>query len=410
MELEERGFGQVQGWMCLDHLTDDYLRQEIPEEDTTSACEFCGRTDRSRGRIDELTRIVVDALTYWYSDPLSELPWDGKEGGFQGPVVDTLEAIDELCAEAFDPSVTESLAEALCAAIHAENWTPWGGGADPDPLDFAWEVYADDVRRESRFVFPMESRPDGHEAPHRVSRFLRELLVYTGPLNLIQRHEKGMQVYRGRLIEKPSSFTATAAELGPAPSNIAAANRMSAAGISLLYASEDAATAISEIAGHGVAPYAVVGRFDSTRQLHILDFTAKPATPGSPFDPEARTARRMSAFLSSFVEQVTRAIIPDGRQHIQYAPTQVLTEYFRWMSPHPIDGIALPSAQTGRKTYVFFCDRNGVADGECDRPDVLFTLAAGQTQVFKVKRTYQGEPTTLSTLGGPGPIPERLQR
>jgi hypothetical protein len=40
---------------------------------------------------------------------------------------------------------------------------------------------------------------------------------------------------------------------------------MSPAGVSLFYASEDEQTAIHEIAGHGVKPHAVVGRFRNTR-------------------------------------------------------------------------------------------------------------------------------------------------
>ncbi len=394
MELEERGFGEVDGELCLDHLIVPYLRSHVPVATVGDSCRLCGLTDRPRGLIEDVAAIVVDAIRYWYADPIEGLYWDGREGGYQGILKGTPDVVDELCVGAFDPAVNDVLCSLLISAIEVEASTPWGAGSDLDPLEFAWQVYADDVARESRFVFPPSPRT-GYGAPTRVARFLEQVLIYvSADMDLLKRVE-GLQVFRGRLVEDPTQFIASASELGPAPGNLAAANRMSAPGISLLYASEDAQTAIAEIAGHGVAPYAVVGRFDSLRQLFILDFTADPAPAGSPLDPAARTALRMSAFLSSFVEHVTRSVIPDGRQHVEYAPTQVLTEYLRWMSPHPIDGIALPSAQTGGKTYVIFCDRNGVADSATDRPGVMFRLAHDETVVYEVRRRYEGSATNL---------------
>jgi RES domain len=61
-------------------------------------------------------------------------------------------------------------------------------------------------------------------------------------------------------------------------------------------------------------------------------------------------------------------VIPDGRQHIEYTPTQVLTEYLRWMPENRIDGIARPSAQTGEKTHVLFFDSKAFADADRDPP------------------------------------------
>jgi hypothetical protein len=53
---------------------------------------------------------------------------------------------------------------------------------------------------------------------------------------------------------------------------------------------------------------------------------------------------------------MTRPIIPDGRQRVAYPPTRVLTEFFRWAPRTALDGIALRSSQTGKKTFVLFVD------------------------------------------------------
>ena len=45
----------------------------------------------------------------------------------------------------------------------------------------------------------------------------------------------------------------------------------------------------------------------------------------------------------------------DGREHIDYVPTQVFTEYFRYAFPGRVDGLMFPSAQgPGNNVAVFF--------------------------------------------------------
>ncbi len=109
----------------------------------------------------------------------------------------------------------------------------------------------------------------------------------------------------------------------------------------------------------------------------------------------------MRAFLRSFVGHVTRPVIPDGRQHVEYAPTQVLTEFFRWMAPNPIDGIALPSAQTGKRTFVFFCNASEVDDEITKKERAVFTLSSGSAKVYTVIRSYSSELSPIG-LSAPG--------
>lgn len=95
-------------------------------------------------------------------------------------------------------------------------------------------------------------------------------------------------------------------------------------------------------------------------ELRILDLTTSPA-PISPFCLEQRQHARMGRFLASFVHYITSPVIPDDRVHVEYAPTQLLTEYLRWVLNPKLDGIALPSAQTGKCTYVLFFSRSDCA-------------------------------------------------
>lgn len=402
LELQERGFDEVEGWLCLEHVADPALLDLVAQDGGAGSCAVCQRDDRPRTSLEELTSVVVETLRYWYSDPVDELPWDGAEGGYEGPVVDTSDVVGEVCGEAFQSDASDWIMQRLVEVISIDKWTVWGGGFDLDSLEWQWSYFADDVEHVARYVFsgPRESRQ--HDAPRRVGLFLDKVLVYaTERLGLLRREDAGLAVFRGRLVDDPSKLKPVARDLGPPPPESASANRLSAAGISFLYASEDIETVVAEIAGHGVAPYAVVGKFVSNRALNILDLTGPPAAGGSLFDPQLRETRRMRAFLRSFVGHVTRPVIPDGRQHVEYAPTQVLTEFFRWMAPNPIDGIALPSAQTGKRTFVFFCNASEVDDEITKKERAVFTLSSGSAKVYTVIRSYSSELSPIG-LSAPG--------
>ena len=62
----------------------------------------------------------------------------------------------------------------------------------------------------------------------------------------------------------------------------------------------------------------------------------------------SREERGGLLFLREFVKSITLPVVHDGREHIEYVPTQVLTEYFR-QQVTTLDGSAL----------------DGIVDGVC---------------------------------------------
>lgn len=176
MDYEERGYGPTEGSLCRAHLQDRYLREATQlSNDDDAACLVCGQSDGAMASLESLVELVVNAMRFWYSDPLNELPWDGREGGFQGEVLDTEDVVSDLCGAAFTADSSESLCEALIEAIDLDQWTPFGGGTDPDLMNYAWDIYADDVQRGSRFVFLMDSQ-SRYGAPTRVAQYLNKIV------------------------------------------------------------------------------------------------------------------------------------------------------------------------------------------------------------------------------------------
>jgi hypothetical protein len=94
------------------------------------------------------------------------------------------------------------------------------------------------------------------------------------------------------------------------------------------------------------------------------------------------------------VEEIRNPVKHDGREHIDYVPTQILTEYlqrsYRALDNRPLGGIIYKSAQRRRgRSIVIFASHSDLD------PDGLLTWGGGQpilkldpASVRKVKRGY----------------------
>lgn len=407
-ELEDRGFGEIEGGVCLDHITDPCLSQRLEDFVTEHNCAVCGTArppEKSASfalPLEKLIEAVVETVRHFYADAEAVLPWDSEDRVLVGPQIDTWDVVEDIADGAFDNAYSDRIIELISSAIgYQTTWTSWFTAADTDGLDYAWEQFAQTAMHQSRMVVGMGSPTD---PPARLARFLKSVLLYaTSDLRLVRQLPPGTGFYRGRLCEDPASLNRHSDDLGPAPPKKAAANRMSPAGVALFYASSDPQTAVAEIAGHGVEPLAVIGKFINTRGLRILDLTNSPA-PISPFCLEKREHARMGRFLSSFLRYIAAPVIPDGRQHVEYAPTQLLTEYLRWVPEPKLDGIALPSAQTENCTYVLFFSRSDCAtvgdpavDNDVEDPfdgdvgaEPALVLDPETVITYRVERQYSG--------------------
>jgi len=143
-------------------------------------------------------------------------------------------------------------------------------------------------------------------------------------------------------------------DLCPPPKNKAKANRMSHAGIPMFYCAKDEKTALLEtIDSDSISHKATIATFENTKDLTIIDFTKK--LPQRDFFSE-ESDKEAVLFLEDFLKDMSKPIEKDGREHIEYAPTQRLVKALR--GKFEIDGIAYRSSRNGKKCYVFFYDRS----------------------------------------------------
>lgn len=182
--------------------------------------------------------------------------------------------------------------------------------------------------------------------------------------DLIRTVTEGSNFWRARM-HKESHSHDTAEELGPPPTCAAKySNRMSPAGIVMFYGALDPDTAVRESFGPArLEGYmATVAQWATLRELRVLDLSAEMRVP-SLFDREHRHLRAAFIFLCSFVQDLNKPVVKDGREHIEYVPTRVATEYFRRRfrteAGDPVQGILYRSAiREGGTCCVLFCDHH----------------------------------------------------
>jgi RES domain-containing protein len=154
----------------------------------------------------------------------------------------------------------------------------------------------------------------------------------------------------------------------PPDSKARFSNRMSPAGIVMFYGAQERETALREVRDTGRADETelTVGSFKTVADLKIIDLTRLPPSP-SLFDRDNRAMISGIRFLHRFVEELKQPVIKDGREHVDYVPTQVVTEYFRRafadVERKPVQGILYPSSvHSGGTCCVLFFEADQCAE------------------------------------------------
>lgn len=175
-----------------------------------------------------------------------------------------------------------------------------------------------------------------------------------------------VDLYRIRIGTAPFE---TASAIGPPPLEFATqTNRMSPAGIPMFYGAFDIETAKAETfdAAHHAGQIMSIGAFRALRPLRLLDLAELPDIP-SVFADETRQFIHPMRFLHAFAADLVKRIARDGREHIEYVPTQIVTEFFRRVfrdaDGKPLDGLLYRSSRPGAGTAcVVFAENDQCAE------------------------------------------------
>ena len=319
-----------------------------------------------------------------YEDPANSVGYETAEGGYQLPTTDTWDLLDEL-GLGYDlsaPTLHADLTNALGMAewVHRDPYSL----TEEQVRRMGWKEFSDLVKHRVRYLmFPPKQKPTGGipvTDPDEIAMLdemypdekMRPKDDVTDPADMLdelgglfERNglfctlSAGTLLFRVRIHSPTDRPDNTMVGLGPPSAEHARfSNRMSPAGVPMFYAAFEEATAIAEtvVRHDGKPAERTTGTFRVLRDLIVLDLVDLPGVP-SIFDADqANLDRPALSFLHDFVEDLTKPIEKDGREHVEYVPAQIVTEYVRYRLSEKVGkeivGIRYRSARRDRRCRV----------------------------------------------------------
>lgn len=365
IKYQERGFGSSDKIICKSCIGDKYLRKIITDANNIDECDYCGVTTNVLP-LEELMEHIMSGIFCEYEYAVDCLPYDSREGGYQGNTWDTYDLIYDINEEMEIESDTilNDIIDMIDDGIVWCERDPFTLRKHEDDI-YTWNSFCDLLKKKVRFVF-YSSIVDTdviYERYSRPSDILDRIGEGIKELNLISIIEKGTTIYRGRMHNK-NEIVDNAKSLGSPPHEFAASNRMNPEGIPMFYGAFDKLTVIYEIFD-ATKNVATIGAFCNTRELSVIDLSLinKIKIP-SLFDVKNYDNRMLIVFLRKFDYEITKRV--EYGDNLEYIPTQVVTEYFRHVFRYngkAIDGIIYnSSAKQNNKCIVLFAENDDCCD------------------------------------------------
>lgn len=372
---EQLGGGNPEAYegacVCAGCFADEGLKGCIEGAARAKTCRFCGAESDEpiSAPLVEVLLHIKESLDREYDVAENKLPYDERQ--YVGKVWTTRELLDHLGIE-LPNDEDGSLMDALCDGLGERLWCdkhPFSL-SDDQRLTFSWDEFCELVKHRRRYFFLREERDD--DELYSPLALLKALAKWCEEFSLVKTLPAASRLWRARP-QKAGEVFSSAADLGPPPQDkTTMSNRMSPSGIVMFYVSDNSETALRERAkdpAKDVGEYAI-GEFKTLREMKILDLAEIPAIP-SIFEPVSDTLeydpRPPAIFLNYFATELSKPIARDRSIHVEYIPTQVITEYFRTEFLHEgqkIDGIRYRSARdSDHCSLVLFATQDDLVDG-----------------------------------------------
>jgi hypothetical protein len=381
-------------FVCPECIVEPTLAEFIRANASSKECTYCEQSSDEpiALSLDELLEYIRERIEVEYEDAANSVGYETAEGGYLLPTMDGHKLLAAVGLAVFVKDV--SLLDDLASPFHDTPWVHRHAYSltEEQARRLAWTHFATLVKHRVRYMqFPPEE-PDDEEitAPSEMLDELGDLFVTH---DLFTNLEPGTELFRVR-IHKPGSAPANSQdEMGPPPVEAARyANRMSPAGVSMFYGSLDEATALAEtyVRYDATPAEATIAVFRVTERIPVLNLVDVPPIPSFFGSDEANLHRAAVSFLHDFNADLTKSIAKDGREHIEYVPSQIVTEYVRYRLPEKahrqVKGIVYRSARRrkGIGCVLFFAHEDITLKDYGPRVKAPFELLSGRTRTIAI--------------------------
>ncbi len=210
----------------------------------------------------------------------------------------------------------------------------------------SWDYFCSKIMHKTRFF--------NNELIEGLNSLFSELdnfeYEYKKPIRVIEPSDLEATFYRARYAtgSLENIYSNPRIELGPPPASFASSGRMNPVGVSVFYGAFEPKTCIAEIRVP-VGEIALSGQFKLEKQITVLDLTVlneiqEPRNPHYADDNQWG----LLYFLRHFSSEISKPV-QSHNAHLEYLPTQALSEYLAYHFQPRIDAIIYPSTQTNGK-------------------------------------------------------------
>jgi hypothetical protein len=346
----------IETFVCPNHIDDYAIKRHIVFNGRKGRCNYCKREKAKVVKFEFLMICISSGVNYLYDDAGNSMFYASEEGGYHGAnTFDSQELIrDEVGLMVDNYELQKDIENAFDDSITWCERDPYGD-REHESLYYDWSKFKDLVKHRTRYYF---------NNPGTVYEILNDVGRKVDSLNLFKSVPVGSKLFRCRQHDTKEIIKSASQMASPPLKYAIYSNRMSPAGISMFYCAFNRETALKEtIDVRDLSKSSItVAQFQNKEELFLLDLTKLPKTP-SIFDEDKRKDYSSIIFLGSFISDLSKDIKRDGKEHIEYIPTQIVTEYFRYayeeMTKIAIDGIIYPSSKNkGKSACVLFMDHN----------------------------------------------------
>jgi hypothetical protein len=359
-----RGFNYVADkHVCGACVDDEALRDHIREHAVATTCDYCGRSaaEPIACELDDFNAAIAGGIRVEWDDAINFMPYDGGDWALP----DVNRSIHDLLFDDFQLELHEDLFNDVVTAFIDRSFAPryYFDVAPDERLRFGWETFVHQVTHHTRYLFLRPNADsDADSRDIQPAEMLSEIGRVVAETGLVHELPSGTTLFRGRLYQRAEGDPpATAAALGTVPQDRATrSNRMSPNGIPMFYGAFDEETAVDETVVPGREPGEdlTVAEFTTGETYQVVDLTDLPHVP-TVFEVERREIRPWLLFLHQFSDEVSKPVDHAQREHLEYVPTQIVTEYFRHAFESEygarVDGLLYRSAsrEDGRCVVLF---------------------------------------------------------
>lgn len=347
-------------YVCRKCIQDSGLQEVVDRYADKQKCSYCN--SRQAACLEYVIDRMRSAIGTVYGSLEDNLTVDGQVPDDHYQIDEVLRQVDfHVENEELQNDIESSFADEFFTVDRENSYLRW-------VRHDAWRDFTKLVKHERRYTFSTWGEPLGPEldelmwSPRNVLGNIAKLVEQQ---SLVVEVEPGTRFWRVRVHDSDKSPEMPKGYTSPPAEHARYSNRMSPAGVPMFYGTDDFETAVLETTDpeHDTANKVAAGiQFAAKRTLSILDLTNLPEKAS--FFSDWDLGKRIGVgFLSSFVADVSKPIKKDGREHIEYVPTQVFTEFIRHEVELPgddrIDGIKYRSSKNGRGCYVLFVEQAG---------------------------------------------------